>query len=207
MTRLRLIAVVLGGLALGSLSALAVLPGGLGRLLPGGAPGQPAGPSLGKALIGGPFSLTDHTGRRVTEKDFLGRYTLVLFGFTFCPDVCPSGLQVMSAALDQLGPRAARVTPILISVDPERDTPAQLATYVQSFHPRLLGLTGTPEELQVVAKAYRVYFKKVKDERAADYTIDHTALIYLMGPDGTYVTHFTPATRSDQMADRLAKLL
>jgi cytochrome oxidase Cu insertion factor (SCO1/SenC/PrrC family) len=163
---------------------------------------------VGQALIGGPFALTDHTGKRVTDQDFRGRYTLVLFGFTFCPDICPSALQVMSAALDKLGPKADRFVPILITVDPERDTPMQLASYVQSFHPRLVGLTGTPAEIEAVVKAYRVYVRKVADPKStAGYSIDHTSLIYVMGPDGAYVTHFAHTTNADVMAERLAKLL
>ena len=120
---------------------------------------------------------------------------LVFFGFTYCPDVCPTALQVMAAALDKLGPKAERITPVLITVDPERDTPAQLASYVKSFHPRLVGLTGTPAEIDAVAKAYRVYVKKVPDPKStAGYTIDHSSIIYVMGPDGAYRTHFTHAT-------------
>src|SRR5690349_7329011 len=109
--------------------------------------------SVGQAMVGGPFTLVDHTGKQVTDRDFRGRIMLVFFGFTFCPDVCPSGLQVIAAALDKLGPQAQKITPILITIDPERDTPAQLAAYVKSFHPRLVGLTGTPEEIAAVVKA------------------------------------------------------
>lgn len=189
----------LGGLVIGGAVALLTQPGVQQKLL---APQA----SVGKALVGGPFSLLDHTGRRVTDNDFRGRYMLVLFGFTFCPDVCPSGLQVMAAALDKLGPKADRITPVFISVDPERDTPAQLAQYVPSFHPRLIGLTGTQAEVDAAAKAYRVYYKKIRDEKSSSsYTIDHTALIYLMGPDGAYVTHFTHTMGLDAMAERLTK--
>lgn len=199
--RLRIVALVLLSFALGGLAAMALLPGGRERLFSGV-------PSAGKALVGGPFSLVDHTGRRVTDKDFRGRYMLVFFGFTYCPDVCPSGLQVMAAALQKLGAKADRVTPILISVDPERDTPAQLADYVKSFDPRLVGLTGTREEVDAAAKAYRVYYKKVTDEKStAGYTIDHTAIIYLMDPNGSYVTHFTHTIGVDALADRLGKVL
>ena len=191
----------LGGLLIGGLTAVLTKPGLQQKLL------EPQA-SVGKALVGGPFSLVDHTGKRVTEQDFHGRYTLVLFGFTYCPDVCPSGLQVMAAALDKLGAKGDRITPVFISVDPERDTPAQLAQYVASFHRRLVGLTGTQAEVDAVAKAYRVYFKKVRDEKSsANYTIDHTALIYLMDPNGSYVAHFTPTTGLDAMAERLAKIL
>ena len=194
--------VVLTGLVVGAVTALAVFPEARARLMP--AAGVKV---MGQALIGGPFTLTDHTGKRVTDQDFRGRTTLVLFGFTFCPDVCPSALQVVSAALDKLGPKAEAITPILITLDPSRDTPAQLASYVQSFHPRLIGLTGTQAEIDAVAKAYRVYAKRVDDPKStAGYTIDHSTFIYVMGPDGAYVTHFTHATPVDAMAARLAKL-
>jgi protein SCO1/2 len=197
---LRLLLIAFTGLAIGALAALLVLPGVLQRL--------PSAPSTGRALIGGPFTLTDHTGRRVTDQDFRGRHMLVMFGFTFCPDVCPSGLQVMSAAFDKLGAKAERVTPVFITVDPERDTPAVLAAYVPSFHKRLVGLTGTPEEVAAAAQAYRVYYRKVRDAKSTvDYTIDHSAFIYLMGADGAYIAHFTHATGVDALADRLAKLL
>jgi protein SCO1/2 len=198
----RLALIVLAGLAVGAVAALAIFPEARARLLPTGAT------SVGRALVGGPFQLTDQAGKRLTDKDFRGRYTLVFFGFTNCPDICPSALQVMAAALDQLGPKGQAVTPLFISVDPERDSPRELATYVKSFHPRLVGLTGTPEEIEAVTKAYRVYVKKVADTRSsAGYSFDHSAIIYLMGPDGAYVTHFTATTSADAMAERLAKLL
>jgi protein SCO1/2 len=194
---------ILAGFAVGGLAALLLFPAAREKLLPGGNVR-----ALGQALIGGPFSLTDHTGKRVTDRDFRGRYMLVFFGFTFCPDVCPSGLQTIAAALDKLGPKAKEITPLFITVDPERDTPAQLATYVESFHPRLVGLTGTPAEIDAVIKAYRVYAKKVVDPKStAGYTFDHSTFIYVMGPDGAYRTHFTHATSVDVMAERLAKLL
>jgi len=158
--------------------------------------------------VGGPFTLIDHTGKRVTDQDFRGKFLLVFFGFTNCPDVCPTALQVMAAALDKLGPNAARITPVLISVDPAHDTPAVLATYVASFHPRLVGLTGSQAEIDAVAKAYRVYVKKVPDPKStAGYTIDHSSIIYVMGPDGAYRSHFTHATSPEVMAERLSGLL
>ncbi len=201
--RLRLLGLTVAGFIGGALVGLAVVPGALESIQ---APTQVM--SIGKAAVGGPFTLTDHTGRPVTDKDFRGKYMLVYFGFTFCPDVCPSGLQVMSAALDQLGPKAEKITPIFISVDPERDTPEQLAQYVPSFHPRLVGLTGTPEQVQDVAKAYRVYYRKVKDEKStAEYTIDHTSIIYLMNPQGEFVAHFTHATPVATMVEKLEKVL
>jgi len=204
--RLRLLGLVITGLIGGALIGLAVVPGARDKLIERFQPTQVM--SIGKAAVGGPFTLTDHTGRRVTDQDFRGKYMLVYFGFTFCPDVCPTGLQVMAAALDQLGPKAEEIIPIFISVDPERDTPEQLAQYVPSFHSRLIGLTGSPEEIQSVAKAYRVYFRKVKDEKStAEYTIDHTSIIYLMDPNGEFVTHFTHATPVDVMVEKLEKVL
>lgn len=200
---MRIRTVIIAALAflIGGLAALLVLPGARERLLPSQV-------SFGKALVGGPFALTDHTGRRVTEKDFLGRHMLIMFGFTYCPDVCPSGLQVMSAALDQLGAKAERIQPVFVSVDHERDTPDQLALYIKSFHPRLVGLTGSAEEIAVAARAYRVYYKKVVDEKStAGFTYDHSALIYLMGPDGSYLAHFPHAASPDTIASRLAQLL
>ncbi len=194
---------LIAGLAflLGGLAALIALPGARDRLLP-------RSPSVGQALVGGVFNLTDHTGKRVSDRDFHGRYMLVMFGFTYCPDICPSGLQVMSAALDSLGSKADRIAPVFISFDHERDTPQQLALYVKSFHPRLVGLTGTAEEIATAARAYRVYYKKSQDEKStAGFTYDHSALIYLMGPDGAYVAHFSHAAGTDAIAARLHKLL
>jgi protein SCO1/2 len=172
------------------------------------APPGPASETLGKALIGGPFSLIDHTGKRVTEKDFAGRLTLVYFGFTNCPDVCPSGLQVISAALDKLGPKADKITPIFITLDPLRDTPEQLRDYLKSFHPRLVGLTGSVEEVAAVTKAYRVYFQKVADEKLpGSYSIDHSAYMYLMDGSGEFLTHFPQTVTVDKLASALAKVL
>jgi protein SCO1/2 len=195
----RLVAVMLVGLLCGAAAALWLTPGALDALT------SPRTTTIGKAAVGGPFSLVDHTGRRVTDQDFSGRYMLIFFGFTHCPDICPSALQVMSEVVDRLGPKADRITPILITLDPERDTPDQLARYVASFHPRLVGLTGTPAEIAAAAKAYRVYYRKAATEASADtYTIDHTSIVYLMGPDGELVAHFTHATSVDDMAARIA---
>ena len=196
----RLLAVAVVGLVVGGAVAIALLPGSREQL--------PALPSVGKALVGGPFELVDHTGKTVTDKDFRGRFMLVYFGFTYCPDVCPSALQVMSTALDQVGAKADKVVPLFITVDPERDTPAQLAQCVPSFHPRLIGLTGTPEQIAAVEKAYRVYAKKVTDDKSTvGYTFDHTSLVYLMDPKGDYVAHFTHATPVERIVERLQKAL
>lgn len=201
--RMKLPILIGGGMLLGVCLGLLLVPGALDRVLPKGAIR-----SIGEATVGGPFTLTDHNGRRVTEQEWRGKYMLIFFGFTFCPDVCPTALQVTAAALDKLGSKADRVVPLFISVDHERDTPETMARYVSSFHPRLVGLTGSADEIAAVARAYRVYYKKTKDEKsAAGYTIDHSSIVYLMGPDGKFVTHFTHTTSPDAMAAALLRNL
>jgi protein SCO1/2 len=163
---------------------------------------QPRGPiSIGTALVGGPFSLTDQEGRKVTDKDFRGHYMLVFFGYTYCPDICPTELQVMSAALDNLGAKADDIQPIFISVDQQRDTPEVLKQYVTNFHPRLVGLTGSAEEIASVARAYRVYFSKVENNSGPDaYLMDHSTIMYLMDGQGKFVKHFTYSTDAAALA-------
>jgi cytochrome oxidase Cu insertion factor (SCO1/SenC/PrrC family) len=160
----------------------------------------------GTALVGGPFTLVDQNGRTRTEKDFAGSYMLVYFGYTFCPDVCPTALQVMSQAMDRLDPPvAAKIVPVFVTVDPARDTASQLKGYVGNFHPRLVGLTGTEEQVAAAAKAYRVYYAKSKETAASsDYLMDHSSVVFLMGPNGRYLTHFTHNAPSDRMAEALA---
>ena len=197
------IVIGIAGAALGLAAAIALLPDLRERLLP--SVGQQV---TGKALIGGAFTLTDNTGKHVTDQDFHGKYTLVFFGFTSCPDICPAGLQLIAGALQKLGTKAQLITPIFISVDPQRDTPEKLAAYVKNFDPRLVGLTGTPEEIAGVAKAYKVYYAKVPSkERPDNYTMDHTSIIYVMDPKGEFVTHFTPSTSVDDMAAKLDKIV
>jgi protein SCO1 len=163
--------------------------------------------STGKALIGGPFSLLNSEGQRVTEKNFAGHPMLVYFGFTHCPDVCPSGLQVIAAALDKLGPDGENITPLFITLDPERDTPAVLGAYVKSFHKRIVGLSGSLEETTAAAKAYRVYFKKVSDQATpGEYSVDHSTFMYLIDSQGNYRKHFNHAVGVDELAEGLAKL-
>jgi protein SCO1/2 len=174
----------------------------------------PAGPEgqtqtqTGRVAIGGPFSLVDTAGERRTEKDFSGKPMLVFFGFTNCPDVCPSGLQTLTVALDKLGEKADRLTPLFITVDPERDTPQSLAAYMKSFHPRIQALTGTADEVNAVIKAYRVYAVKVPDEKdPTRYNIDHSSFFYLMNSSGEYVKHFPHSTDANVLADALAAVL
>ena len=183
----------------GLIGGIAFIPGAVDRLF---ATREPA--TTGRALVGGPFEMTDHNGRRVTEKDFQGRLMLVYFGFTYCPDICPAGLQVVTAALEELGTDANRIVPIFITVDPERDTPEQMKQYVSSFHKSFIGLTGSKEDVAQAAKAYRVYYRKVQDELLSDYTMDHTSFLYLMGADGQFITHFPHSIDPEKLAERLA---
>lgn len=164
----------------------------------------------GAPSVGGPFELVDHNGNVVTDKDFGDQYLLIFFGYTYCPDVCPTALSDMSVALDLLGEeKAEKLTPLFISVDPARDTPEHLAEYVSFFHPRTVGLTGTEEQVKKVAREYRVYYRlnEPQPEDPQDYLVDHTAIVYLMGPDGKLVTHFSHGTSPDAMAERLGQLL
>ena len=162
----------------------------------------------GKALVGGPFTLIDSAGKTVTDQDFRGRYMLIFFGFTHCPDICPAELQVMAAALDQLGDKAKKVVPIFITLDPERDTPEAVGAYVKNFSSNIVGLTGSMEAISATAKAYRVSFSKFQDKSGGDNcTIDHSALAYLMGTDGEYITHIPYGTSVAQMVDILNRYL
>lgn len=150
--------------------------------------------------IGGPFTLTDHTGRQVTERDYLGGFTLVFFGYTFCPDVCPTVLGDIALALDDLGDDAVAVTPLMISIDSERDTPAILAEYVPLFHERLIGLSSTTEQIKQVAAAYRVFYRRAEDPNYTYYLMDHTSFVYLLDPAGKVVSLFRYGTSPDEMA-------
>jgi len=171
--------------------------------LPGGSRSG-SSTQTGTALIGGPFSLVDQTGRPVTDADYRGRYMLVYFGYTFCPDVCPTELQVMATALDQLGDQGEKVQPIFVTVDPERDTVVQVAPYVALFHPRLVGLTGTREQVAEAARAYRVYYAKAPNkDNDAHYTMDHSSFVYLMGPDGRFVEAFAHGTTAEKMTETI----
>jgi cytochrome oxidase Cu insertion factor (SCO1/SenC/PrrC family) len=167
-----------------------------------------SGGGRGVAAIGGPFTLTDHTGAKRTDQNFRGKHMLVYFGYTFCPDVCPTALQVMTNAMDRMERDAeAKIIPVFITIDPERDTVKQLASYVDNFHPRLVGLTGTPEEIANAARAYRVYFGKSKETGGdvMDYLMDHSSIVFLMDPNGRYITHFTHAMQPEKMAAALTK--
>lgn len=151
--------------------------------------------------VGGPFALIDQAGRRRSDKDFRGKLMLVYFGYMSCPDVCPTDLQQIGLVMKKLGPAGDAIHPLFVTLDPERDTPEHLAPYVRHFHPRLVGLTGSAPAVRAVARAYKVYYKKVPGSGRAIYTVDHTAYIYLMDRDGKYLGFFPPGTSADRMLE------
>ena len=178
-----------------------------------GIPGIPSLTEKASAPIetttGGPFTLIDHNGNRVTDASFHGRFMLIYFGYTYCPDMCPVTLTTMAGALDLLGEEGKQIVPVLITLDPERDTGEQLKMYVGYFHPRQVGLTGTVEQVAAAAKAYRIYFAKVRRDGAEpdDYFMDHTVATFLVGPDGKLRHRFSHGISAEAMADRLRDLL
>ena len=163
-------------------------------------------PIAAPAAIGGPFRLTDQNGQTITDGDLKGRPFLVFFGFTHCPEVCPTALFDISEILSKLGPDADKVNALFITVDPERDTPAALKDYLSSFDPRIVGVTGDEAAITAVAKAYRAYYKRMPLAEGG-YTMDHTAIIYLMGKDGRFVTPFSLKRTTDAAAAELRKHL
>jgi protein SCO1/2 len=187
------------GLADAFASRLTMLFGGQGPVVSGGGVQLPQGMSLG-----GPFSLTDQSGKPVTEQDYAGRWMLVYFGYSYCPDVCPTELGTMVAAVDAMGPAGEAVVPAFITVDPQRDTPEHLADYVSRFHPRMQGLTGTPEQVADAARRYRVYYAKVERAEMTDYLMDHSSFIYLVGPDAKVRTLFRPEQTPESIAAAVA---
>jgi cytochrome oxidase Cu insertion factor (SCO1/SenC/PrrC family) len=155
----------------------------------------------GREPIGGPFDLIDHGGQRRTDADFRGKLVLIYFGYTHCPDVCPTELQTLSLALDMLGTAGEAVQPLFITVDPQRDTPSHLAEYVTAFHPRLVALTGQDSAVRKVALAYKVYYARSGAARGGDYAVDHTGFIYLLGKDGRYLGFLPPASPPEQIVE------
>lgn len=183
------------------------------------------GPETSKATLtrlappthGGPFSLIDHQGRPVSDEDFRGRFMLVFFGYTYCPDVCPTELATMALVMDILGPAGETVQPLFISVDPERDTVELLGDYVAAFHPRLIGLTGSPEQIAAAAKVYNAFYMKVplpSDEGGTgadgdnpDYGVAHSASIYLVGPDGRMLATYPRGLSPEELAKDIRRFL
>jgi protein SCO1 len=201
--RRRLLIVILAGFLVGAL-------GGAAALIVTSSAQGPKVETTGTALIGGPFTLVDQNGKTVTDRDFRGKYMLIFFGFTNCPDICPAELQVMSAALDALGSKADEVVPVFVTLDPERDTSEVVGTYVKNFGKNFVGLTGSPSAIANAAKAYRVTYSKFeyngKDVNYR-YSIDHSALVYLMDKDGQYLTHFTYGTPASKMTETMRSYL
>lgn len=153
----------------------------------------------GEAQIGGSFALTSQDGKEVKDSDFTGKYTLVYFGFTHCPDVCPTDMALISSVMQNLGDDAKKIQPIFMTIDPERDTPEQIKKYLDNFYPGIIGLTGTKEQMADVANKYHIFYQKVKSEQLNEYLMDHSAFIYLMGKDGKYVKHFNNKQSVDEI--------
>jgi len=197
--RFTLIAVALAGLLILATGVLLAL---MFRDTPKGV----AGSVLGSA-IGGPFRLVDHNGKPFTEADLQGKWHLVFFGYTHCPDTCPTTLNELALALDKLGAKKQQVDIVFISVDPERDTPELLKSYVASFDAPIVALTGSTDELKQATKAFRVYYAKHQPRPDGSYDMDHSAVIYIMDPQGRFTATLTPDASADTMAQRLEKLL
>lgn len=164
----------------------------------------------GEKGFGGPFTLVNHHGKTVTEANFSGNFMLIYFGYTFCPDTCPVGLSNMTLAMDLLPDKGASITPVFITVDPERDTAELLADYVDAFHPRLVGLTGTAQQIAAVAEAYRAFYTKLAVAEGADpneYFMGHTNTAYLVSPDGKGLTTFSGASEPETIAVGLREFI
>jgi protein SCO1/2 len=161
----------------------------------------------GNARIGGAFSMVDHKGRQVTDRDFRGKFMLISFGYTFCPDICPTELQTMSEALDALGGQADKVQPVFATIDPERDTAAVLADYLSNFHPRFIGLTGTATQVADIARTFGVYYSRVKSQNVPgqdkDYLMNHSAYMFLMDGNGKFRAAFRAGIARDGMVRRI----
>ena len=192
--------IVLGAFALSALLGLGAFLAFTSDLRPGAG---------GRTGIGGPFALTGTDGRVVTDRAFRDRFMMVYFGYTHCPDVCPTTLMALGQMLEKLGPLAARIQPIFVSIDPERDTPAVVSEFISSFDPRIIGLTGSPREIAAVAKQYRVFYRKSPIGNSDDYFMEHSSYIYVIGPDGRYVT-LLPHDQTeapDLMAQRMREII
>lgn len=161
---------------------------------------------FGHGTVGGPFTLTDQYGKLRRDSDFRGRLMIVYFGYTFCPDVCPTDLMAITQALDALGPEAAGIQPIFITIDPEHDNRV-MADYLKAFHNSFIGLTGSPEDIRKVANAYKASYARIDDPRTGEYSIDHSGVIYLMGRDGKYLGFMPPQTAPDRLIEILRKYL
>uniref|UniRef100_A0A3Q3VKW4 Uncharacterized protein n=1 Tax=Mola mola TaxID=94237 RepID=A0A3Q3VKW4_MOLML len=162
--------------------------------------------SIGRPALGGPFSLIDHKNKPTKSEDFLGQWVLIYFGFTHCPDICPDELEKMIEVVDEIDKIKSlpNLTPILITIDPERDTAEAMAEYVKEFSPKLIGLTGTTAQIEQVSRAYRVYYSQGPKDEDNDYIVDHTIIMYLVGPDGEFVEYFGQNKRSVEITNSIA---
>lgn len=171
-------------------------------------PQLPSNKNQGEVLIGGDFTLMDQHGKQIQDSDFRGKLMLVFFGFTHCPNICPTDLFIMSEAINLLGKDSKDVAPIFITVDPERDTSEVLANYLNNFSKSLIGLTGTTAQIEQVTSNYRIYYAKAKDENSSlEYTMDHSTFTYLMDRNGKYITHFAHNTNAQEMSNTIRKYL
>lgn len=167
-----------------------------------------SGSGPGRSMVGGPFTLVTGDNKPVTERDFRGKYLLVYFGYTFCPDVCPTTLNTVADALEKLGPKAAKIQTVFITVDPKRDTPDAVKQYAAAFSPKFIGLTGSQAQIDAAAKAFRVYYKEHRTGPGAnDYSMDHSSILYLMNPDGVFVAPVRAEQPAADMAAALNKLV
>lgn len=176
---------------------------------PSGSAQSGGTPTRGTAAIGGSFTLIDQDGKQVSDTDFHGRHMLIFFGYTYCPDVCPTNLSEMAKALDMLGADESKVQPIFVTIDPARDTPEQMKMYVRHFHEDLIGLTGSSEQIAAIKEAYKVYAKKADadPDDPDNYLMEHTANSYLMGPDGAFEAYFTNGMKPAEMAAKIKEFL
>lgn len=166
---------------------------------------KPTAQDMASSIVAN-FTLSTHTGETVSDATYRGRWLLVFFGFTHCPDVCPTGLATIAQVMDELGPEGEAVQPLFISIDPERDTPETMAEFVSAFHPRIVGLTGATEAIAAAAKNFRVYYARVDDASSPNgYTMEHTASVYLINPEGRFVNPYSYITASQNIADDLRR--
>src|SRR5713101_6410559 len=161
----------------------------------------------GKAQVGGPFTLTDQHGNKRSLADFHGKFVLLYFGYTFCPDICPTDLAAMAQAIRMLGAEGDKLQPVFVTLDPERDTQDILRNYAAAFHPRFIALRGSEDEVRRVATAYKVYFEKVRPPGSSVYLIDHMAFVFLLDREGKYVAFFPPGTSAERMAIMVREVL
>lgn len=164
------------------------------------------GKTEGEALIGGKFELTDQNGNKFTEENLKGKYSLVYFGFTHCPMICPTALSSISLAIDKLGDKAKDIQPVFVTTDPERDTQERLKEFLANFNPSIVGLTGTEQDTDKAKEAYRVYAEKIVKKDDPNYDMNHSSIIYIMDKKGKYQSHFTHETPVDDIVKKLSEL-